>query len=217
MPEGRIKKRNEEVFNKLSELGWRGDIIRNVKDIYKGNIFLDETRGEVHIGEIIEMVLDAFEMVMDKGPLAREPCIRVKVSLVDTRLHEDAIHRGPAQVYPALRQAITEAMKKANATLLEPLQIHLIEIPERSMGDMTKLIGGKRGQLINVSQEGTIMEIKSKLPVAEMIGWSSALRSATEGRGVSSLIDQLYEKVPTSLHADVIKKIRSRKGLSENQ
>ena len=217
LPEGRIKKRNEEVFNKLSELGWRGDIIRDVKDIYRGNIFLDETRGEVHIGEIIEMVLDAFEMVMDKGPLAREPCIKVKVSLVDTRLHEDAIHRGPAQVYPAVRRAIVESMKKANSCLLEPLQIHLIEIPERFMGDMTKLIGGKRGQLINVSQEGTNVEIKSKLPVAEMIGWSSDLRSATEGRGVSSLLDQLYEKVPVGLQADVIKKIRSRKGLAENQ
>ncbi len=217
LPEGRIKKRNEEVFKKLQELGWRGDEIRNVKDIYKGNIFLDETRGEVHIGEVIEMILDAFEMVVDQGPLAREPCMKVKVSLVDTRLHEDAIHRGPAQVYPAIREAITEAMKKANASLLEPLQIHLIEIPDRFLGEMTKLIGSKRGQLINVSQEKSMVEIKSKIPVAEMIGWSSDLRSATEGRGVSSLMDQQFEKVPASLQSDVIKKIRQRKGLSENQ
>ena len=72
---------------------------------------MDETRGEVHIGEVIEMVMDAFEMVMDKGPLAREPCMKMKVILTDIKLHEDAIHRGPAQVYPAVREAITEAMK----------------------------------------------------------------------------------------------------------
>jgi len=215
--EGRIKKKNQDVFNKLSELGWDGDTIRNVRDIYKGNLFLDATRGEVHIGEVIEMVLDAFEMVMDKGPLAREPCMKMKVSLVDIRLHEDAIHRGPAQVYPAVRQGITGAMKKADLSLLEPLQIHVIEIPDKFLGTITKLVSSKRGQMIEIKQEGVNAEVKAKIPVAEMIGWSNDLRSATEGRGSSSLLDQQFEKVPMSLQADVIKKIRERKGLSENQ
>ncbi len=215
--EGRVKKKSQELADQLSKLGWSGDEIRNVRDVYKGNVFLDETRGEVHIGEIMDMALDAFEMVMDQGPLAREPCTKMKVSLVDIKLHEDAIHRGPAQVYPAVREAITEAMKQANPALLEPLQVHVIEMPDKFLGEITKLIGSKRGQLINVSQEGTNAEVKSKLPVAEMIGWSSDLRSATEGRGTSSLLDQLYEKVPTSMQAEIIRKIRERKGLSENQ
>ncbi len=215
--EGRVKKKNKEIGEMFSELGWDGDTIRNVRDVYKGNIFLDQTRGEVHIGEVIEMVLDAFEMVMDTGPLAREPCMKMKVSLVDTRLHEDAIHRGPAQVYPAVREAIKGAMNKANLSLLEPLQIHVIEIPEKFLGAITKLVNGKRGQIINVNQEGMNVEIKAKLPVAEMIGWSNDLRSATEGRGSSSLLDQQFEKVPMSLKNDVVRKIRNRKGLSENQ
>jgi elongation factor 2 len=180
-------------------------------------MFLDETRGEVHIQEIIEMVLDSFEMVMNQGPLAREPCMKLKVSLVDTKLHEDAIHRGPAQVYPAIREAIVEAMKKANAFILEPLQVHVIEIPDKFLGEITKLIGGKRGQLINVSQEGTNAEVKVKLPVAEMLGWSNDLRSSTEGRGTSALLDQLFERTPSNIQQDAIKKIRNRKGLSENQ
>jgi len=217
LPEGRVKKKSKEIFEKLSELGWDGDTIRDVRDIYKGNIFLDKTRGEVHIGEVIEMVLDAFEMVADSGPLAREPCMKMKVSLVDIKLHEDAIHRGPAQVYPAVREAITEAMKKANASLLEPLQIHVIEMPDKFLGAVTKLVGSKRGQMIEVKQEGSNAEMKVKLPVAEMIGWSNDLRSSTEGRGTSSILDQLFEKVPASLQDDVIKKIRNRKGLSENQ
>jgi len=156
-------------------------------------------------------------MVMNQGPLAREPCMKLKVSLVDTRLHEDAIHRGPAQVYPAVREAIVEAMKKSNSYLLEPLQIHLIEMPDKFLGVVTKLVGSKRGQMLEVKQEETQAEIKAKLPVAEMIGWSNDLRSATEGRGVSSLMDQLFEKVPSSIQQDVIRKIRSRKGLSEKQ
>ena len=163
------------------------------------------------------MVLDAFDMVMNQGPLAREPCMKLKVSLVDTKLHEDAIHRGPAQVYPAVREAIIGAMRKAKATLLEPLQVHVIEIPNRFLGKITKLVGSKRGQMIEVRQEEATAEVKARLPVAEMMGWSNDLRSATEGRGVSSILDQQFEKVPTNLQADVIKKIRSRKGLAENQ
>ncbi len=217
IPEGRIKKKNQEIGNVFSKLGWNGDEIRNVKEIYNGNLFLDETRGEVHIGEVIEMVMDAFERVMDQGPLAREPCMKMKVSLVDIKLHEDAIHRGPAQVYPAIREGITGAIRKANPFLFEPLQIQVIEMPDKFLGGITKLVGGKRGQIINIDQEGTIVKMKAKLPVAEMIGWSNDLRSATEGRGNSSISDQLFEKIPASLQADVIRRIRERKGLSENQ
>ncbi len=217
LSEGRIKKKSESVFNVLSGLGWSGDMTRNVRDIYKGNMLLDETRGEVHIGEVMEMIMDAFEMVMDQGPLAREPCMKMKVSLVDIKLHEDAIHRGPAQVYPAVREAITGAMKKANPYILEPIQVHLIEMPDRFLGTVTKLVGGKRGQMLDVKQEGTQAEMKAKLPVGEMIGWSNDLRSATEGRGTSSLLDQQFEKLPLSVQDDIIRKIRSRKGLSENQ
>ena len=215
--EGRIKKKSTDLAQQLSALGWDGDTIRKVRDIYKGNVFLDETKGEVHIGEVIEMVLDAFEMVMVAGPLAREPCMKLKVSLMDIRLHEDAIHRGPAQVYPAVRESLTGAIKKTKAVLLEPLQVHVIEMPDKFLGAITKLVGGKRGQIIEVKQEGTIAQMKAKIPVAEMIGWSNDLRSATEGRGSSSLLEQEFERVPMSLQAEVIRKIRERKGLSENQ
>jgi len=214
--EGRIKKKDETLANKLRELGIGGDEIRQYKDIYKGNVFLDKTRGEVHIGEVIELVLDAFEQVVDRGPLAREPCMKMKVSLVDIKLHEDAIHRGPAQVYPAVRNALYAAMKDAKACLFEPVQIHQIEAPLKFMSELTKLITSKRGQLLDVKQDEIVI-IRAKIPVAEMLGWSNDLRSATEGRGVSSLVDQKFEKVPSEMQEEIIKKIRQRKGLAENQ
>jgi elongation factor 2 len=213
IPEGRVKKKSLELATKFSRFGWDNDTAKSIRDIYKGNIFFDGTKGEVHIGEVIEMVLDAFEMVMDKGPLAREICTKMKVSLVDIKLHEDAIHRGPAQVYPAIREAITEAMKKADACLLEPVQTHIIEVPDRFLSGITKLIGSKRGQLLEVHQEDQETTIKAKLPVGEMIGWSNDLRSATEGRGVSSLADQDFERVPQSLTVDIIRRIREEKDL----
>ena len=215
--EGRIKKRDENLVKKLRDLGIDNDEIKQYRDVYKGSIFLDRTKGEVHMGEVIELILDAFEQVMDAGPLAREPCMRMKVSLSDVNLHEDAIHRGPSQVYPAVRDALTAAMKSGGATLFEPVQTYLLESPTEFLAAMTKLVSGKRGQLLDVRQDESGTTIKAKIPVAEMIGWSSDLRSATEGRGVSSLSDQSFEQMPRELQIEAIKKIRSRKGLAENQ
>ncbi|MEK6890826.1 MAG: elongation factor EF-2 [Nanoarchaeota archaeon] len=215
--ERRYKKRDDNMVKKLSELGVSNDEIRNIRDIYKGCILLDETRGEVHMIEVIDLIMDSFEQVIDAGPLAREPCMKLRVSIVDIKLHEDAIHRGPAQVYPAVRDAISEAMKNPGIALFEPLQVHVIEVPSEHMSEVTKLVSTKRGQLIDVEQDEMGVKIKAKIPVAEMLGWSSELRSATEGRGISSLLDQSFEQMPRELQNEVVRKIRERKGLAENQ
>ncbi len=214
--EGRIKKKDEPLWKTLNACGISNDEARQYKEVYKGCAFLEKTRGEVYMQEVIDLILDAFEQVIDSGPLAREPCMKLKVSLVDVKLHEDAIHRGPAQVYPAIRDAMHAGMK-VNAALYEPVQVHVIDVPIEFMGEITKIVAGKRGQLLDVKQEGGTALIKAKIPVAEMIGWSSDLRGATEGRGISSLLDQKFEKVPNDLQPNVIRNIRDRKGLAENQ
>ncbi len=215
--EGRKKKKDVEMFAKLAELGIPNNEARQYRHVYKGNVLLDCTRGEVHIGEIIDMVMDAFEQVIKAGPLAREPCMKLKISLMDTKLHEDAIHRGPAQIYPAVRNAIYEAMKRAGTVLFEPIQTYLLEAPNNFMSEVTKLVSSKRGQLLDLKEERGQSNITAKLPVMEMIGWSSDLRSATEGRGVSNLQEQNFERMPKELQIITIKKIRDRKGLAENQ
>ncbi len=217
LPEGRIKKKDKRLAETLVELGVSHDETRQYRDIFAGNVFLDRTKGEVHIGEVIEMVLDAFEMIMKEGPQAREPGFRMKVSLVDLKLHEDAIHRGPAQVYPAVRDSIKAAILSAGPCLFEPVQTQQLEAPSEFMATLTSLVSSKRGVLVDVQQEVHGVVIKAEMPVKEMIGWSSDLRSATEGRGVSSLVDQQFKKMPRELQEQVIKQIRTRKGLSENQ
>jgi elongation factor 2 len=190
---------------------------RQYRMVYKGCAFLDKTKGEVHIQEVIELVLDAFEQVVDAGPIAREPCIKLKASLVDIKLHEDAIHRGPAQVYPAVRDSVRAAMSTAKPVLYEPMQTMMFEGPLQFMGEMTKLIQSKRGQLIDVNQNAIDCVIKAKLPVAEMIGLASDLRSATEGRGNFNMVDQAFEKMPSSVQDSVVRQIRTRKGLADNE
>jgi len=213
--EERIKKKNDKLINTLTSLGIENEEAKQYREIYKGCVFLDKTRGIVQIGEVIGLVLDAFEQVVDQGPLAREPCTKLKVSLIDAKLHEDAIHRGPAQVYPAIRDAIKEGLIKGGAAMLEPIQVHLIECPIDFMSEIIKIVAGKRGQMLDVNQEGNTAMIKAKLPVAEMLGWSSDLRSATEGRGSSSLVDQMFEKLPNELQEKIIQSIKQRKGITE--
>lgn len=217
LPEGRVKKKDKSLNETLVNLGVSRDEAQQYRDIFQGNVFLDKTKGEVHIGEVIELVLDSFEEVMRAGPLAREPCLKMKVSLVDLKLHEDAIHRGPAQVYPAVRDSIKQAMKDANPVIYEPVQVHQIEAPNDFMGTLTSLISQKRGTLVSVDQDASGVTIRGELPVSEMIGWTSDLRSATEGRGVSSLVSQSFKQLPREFQDKVITQIRDRKGLSENQ
>ncbi|MFH1590039.1 MAG: elongation factor EF-2 [archaeon] len=211
--DGRVKKKDMELWEALEAAGMDSKVSRKVRDIFNGNMLIDGTRGIVHIGEVIEMVMDMFEDVMKSGPIAREPCINVKVTINDLKLHEDAIHRGPAQFYPAVRMGIRGAMAQAKPLLFEPIQTMRFEAPERYMGEISKLIANKRGQLLDMEQVGESVIVLSKLPVGEMFGLSSELRSATSGRGISSLVDQNFEKLPEELHQKITKQIQQRKGL----
>ena len=203
--------------DKLVAAGWDNDTALSVKHIYNGNMFLDATRGIVQLNEAIELILEGFEQVMNEGPLAREPCFGIKVTLIDAKLHEDAIHRGPAQMYPGVREGIRVAMMTAGPVMFEPVQTHLIEAPIEFTGEMTKLVMNKRGQVLELTQEGTLSMVKARLPVGEMLGWSSDLRSATAGRGTSSLVDQNFEKLPAELQPRIIQQIVQRKGLTAAQ
>jgi len=217
VPEGRVKKKDSSFWGSLEKAGMESKITRKVRDIFEGNLFIDGTRGIVQIGEIMEMVLDMFEDVMKRGPLAKDPCTKVKVTLMDAKLHEDAIHRGPAQMYPAVRDGIRTAFMEAKPLLLEPMQILQIDTPTDYTGEISKLIQNKRGQLLDMDAQGVNTIVKAKMPVAELMGWSSDLRSATGGLGSSSIIDQEFEVLPHELQEKVRKQIIERKGLNSAQ
>src|SRR3989344_5694905 len=218
LPVGRFRRKEDQVTAFMrDQCGWDAKTAGQVKAIFEGNMFMDQTRGIVYINEIMELVLDMFEDVMKQGPLAREPCVGLKVSLMDCSLHEDAIHRGPAQMYPAVREGIRGAIMQAGPVLFEPLQIMRLEAPTEYTGELSKLVSSKRGQLLEMNQEEDQVVVIAKIPVGEMIGFSSDLRSATEGRGNSSLVDQMFEKLPLELQEKIRSQIIQRKGLSSGE
>jgi elongation factor 2 len=76
------------------------DDARNVVDIYEQNVFIDSTKGIQYLNETMELLIEGLHEAIRRGPLANEKVIGMKVRLIDAKLHEDAIHRGPAQMIP---------------------------------------------------------------------------------------------------------------------
>jgi elongation factor 2 len=210
--EGR-KKDSKDIWQRLAELGMEKDQAKNVRDIFHGNMLIDATKGIQHLDEVIELIMDAFEMVMKRGPLCQEPCTKVKVLLTDVKLHEDAVHRGPAQIYPAVRNPIYRGMLEGGAGLLEPKQNVFIQTPSQYMGSASRDIQSRRGVIIDMRQEGETCFLDSKVPIAEMFGFSGDIRSAAEGNVLWSTENAGFEAVPRELQTNVITQIRKRKGL----
>ncbi len=210
-----VRGKDLELFKKLSKYGIPYDEAKNVAVIHNKSIFIDLTKGVQFMNEVIEMVRDAFMEVMEDGPLAREPCMKVKVKLVDAELHEDPVHRGPGQIMPAVRYAIRQAMLKANATLLEPKQVIRIDVPTELMGEVIREVENRRGQILDIKEERGVSVITAKIPVANIFGFDTSLKSATSGRGFYSLIETVFEKIPEELKEETIRSIRKRKGLPE--
>ncbi len=197
----------------LQEAGFSKDDSQNVETIIGPNIVIDDTKGIQYLNETIELVLEGMEDAVSEGPLAREPVQGTLIRLVDARLHEDAIHRGPAQVIPAVRQAVHRAMINGRVALLEPIQNVRIDVPSEHMGAASNEIQGRRGRVDDMYQEGDLMVIEGIAPVEEMIGFSSDIRSATEGRASWNTENAGFQRLVDNLQDEKILEIRERKGL----
>ena len=208
-----VKKKATDLVETLIKHGMDRDDAKSVLLISGRNIFIDDTHGVHGIQEIMELVKEAFEEAVKEGPLAREPVSGVIVRLMDAKLHEDTIHRGPAQIIPAMRRAIRSAMVQGGAFILEPKQIIRIDVPTEHLGGASKEINNRRGQILEMSEERGVTSIKTKIPVADMFGFNSALKSSTGGLGFYWLIDIVYEPLPKELEPRVVRSIRERKGI----
>ena len=212
IPTGNIKK-SRDVARKLQDLGWERMPARGVLCIMNGSIISDATKGIQYLYETQELLIEAFKEVVKRGPLANENLMTVKFLLHDAKLHEDAVHRGPAQVIPAVRNSLYGAMLTAGMGMLEPQQKVFINVPQDYMGAVTREIQKRRGVINDMEQDGDLVIIHSKAPVAEMFGFASEIRSATAGRALWSTEFAGFEPLPRELLDGITREIRERKGL----
>ncbi|MCX6657584.1 MAG: elongation factor EF-2, partial [Euryarchaeota archaeon] len=210
--EGRIKDA-KALARKLQDLGFTKEEGKSVVAFHGTNILMDMTKGIQYLHETMELIKDAFDEAMDRGPLANEKCMAVKVMLVDAKLHEDSIHRGPAQVIPSARSAMYGAMCQAGRVLYEPIQNVFINVPEDMMGNAIREIQQRRGIIEDMKQEGDMTTVQGKCPVAEMFGFAASIRSATSGRALWSTENSGFEEMPREVVDKTVPKIRERKGL----
>ncbi|WP_247729688.1 elongation factor EF-2 [Halovivax limisalsi] len=197
----------------LQEAGMDKDDSQNVEQIHGANILLDETKGIQHLNETMELFVEGLEEALDNGPLANEPVQGTLIRLHDAKLHEDTIHRGPAQVIPATREAVHKALIDAHIAMKEPMQDVRIDVPNDHMGAASGEIQGRRGRVDDMYQEGDLMVVEGIAPVDEMIGFASDIRSATEGRASWNTENAGFEFMADSLQRDKIMEIRERKGM----
>ncbi len=188
-------------------------IAKNVEDVSNKCMLADVTHGVQYMNEVMELLIDGFREAVKDGPLARERCSGVLVSVVDATIHEDPVHRGPAQIIPAIRNAVYAGMLTAGVMLYEPKQNFTINIPQEYMSGVITFVQSKRGQVVSVTQENEQVSIVAKMPVAETLkGFSNDLRGLTQGRAICYTEFAGYEKLPTELQNKVVREIRQRKG-----
>ncbi|WP_338756286.1 elongation factor EF-2 [Halobacterium salinarum] len=197
----------------LQEAGMDKETSQDVENIIGRNIFIDDTKGIQHLNETMELVVDGLTDSLEDGPLAAEPVEGALIRLHDARLHEDAIHRGPAQVIPATRDAVHRALIDADIRLLEPIQDVRIDVPSEHMGAASGEVQGRRGRVDDMYQEGDLMVVEGIAPVDEMIGFSSDIRSATEGRASWNTENAGFRVMADNLQREIIMEIRERKGM----
>jgi len=210
--EGRVRNSKQSAPLFIGK-GMNSDDARNVVDVYNQNVFIDATKGIQYLNETMELLVEAFHEAMNRGPLANEKVIGVKIRLIDAKLHEDAIHRGPAQMIPCMRSAIYGAILSADPVIMEPKQRVFINIPIEYLGNVTSEMQQRRAFIEEINQEGDVTTVVAKAPVAEMFGFAGAIRSATTGRAIWSSEVTGFERLPRELHDRIIRSIRERKGL----
>ncbi len=210
------KPKGKQIIEDFVKGGMPRDQAKGVICLSGSNVLIDITKGVQYMNEVQELLNEGFMEAVKDGPLAREKVSGLKVSVTDATIHEDPVHRGPAQIIPAMRRPIYAGMLMSGVTLVEPKQKFTVNIPQEYLSDVITMLQGRRGQILDIQQEREQATIIAKMPVAEVIkGFSNELRSATKGRAIWYTEYAGFEKMPKELQAKVVKEIRKRKGVPE--
>ena len=169
----------------------------------KGYEFINAVVGGAIPKEYIEPVNKGIQGALNAGVLAGYPVVDVKVTLYDGSYHE--VDSSEMAFTIAGSMAFKEAMRKADPVLLEPIMNVTVTFPEEYMGDVMGDLSSRRGQIRGMDDNYGAKEIKAYVPLSEMFGYASDLRSKTQGRGQYVMEPSHYVEVPKSIAEEIIK------------
>ena len=203
-----FKNQVEQEYKYAKQSGGRGQyghvFIRLIpQEPGKGYEFVDLIKGGVIPREYIPAVDKGIQEAAQAGVLAGFPVVDFKAELYDGSYHE--VDSSEMAFKLAGSMAFKEGMKKANPVILEPVMKVEIEVPEEYMGDVIGDINRRRGQVNSMEDQHGIKKITAFVPLAEMFGYSTDLRSMTQGRGTYSMVFDHYEEVPNNIAEEIIK------------
>jgi elongation factor G len=184
--------------------GQYGDVIINLmpQEPGAGYEFVDRIVGGKIPKEYIRPVDDGIQEAMNSGILAGYPVVDVKVELVEGSYHE--VDSSERAFKIAGSMAFKEAMKRAKPKLLEPVMAVEVVTPEEYLGDVMGNLNGRRGRVEHLEPIGGSQSIKASVPLAEMFGYATDLRSMTQGRATFTMQFDRYEDVPQSIATGIV-------------
>lgn len=193
-------------------------------DTNGANVAVDQTKAVQYLNEIKDSFVSGFQWATKEGPVGEEPMRSVRFNILDVTLHADAIHRGGGQLIPTARRVLYAATLLAEPSLLEPIFLVEIQVPEQAMGGIYGVLTRRRGHVFSEEQRpGTpLFNIKAYLPVNESFGFNADLRQGTSGQAFPQSVFDHWAILPGGSPLDpktkpgeIVQVMRKRKGLKE--
>ncbi|MEG1830593.1 MAG: elongation factor G [Raoultibacter sp.] len=169
-----------------------------------GYEFLNETVGGSIPKEFINPIDKGIQEAIASGVLAGYPVVDIKVHLVDGSYHD--VDSSEMAFKVAGSMAVKSALKKASPVILEPMMAVEVETPEEYMGDVMGNLSSRRGQIQGMGDRGNAKTINARVPLSEMFGYATDLRSGTQGRASYTMQFDCYEAVPKNVAEEIISK-----------
>jgi elongation factor G len=204
---------HREVYKK--QTGGRGkfaDIVVTIeprKAEGLGLEFVNEIKGGNIPREFVPSVEKGFREAMHNGVLAGYPIEAMRVVLKDGSYH--AVDSDQLSFEMAARMAFREALPKAKPVLMEPIMKLEVITPEENMGDIVGDLNRRRGQVEGMDSRNGAQVIKAKVPLSEMFGYVTSLRTMSSGRATSTMEFSHYEQVPGNIAEEVVSKVKGKR------
>ena len=172
----------------------------------KGYEFVDDITGGRIPREFIQPTNQGIQAALDNGVLAGYPTVDVKVSLVDGQYHDVDSNEMAFKI--AGQMAFKKAAAMARPVLLEPIMAVEVVTPENHMGDVIGDLSSRRGRIEGMEANGNFQNVRAQVPLSEMFGYSTDLRSRTQGRATYTMQFHSYQQVPEAISQEIVKRVR---------